>query len=1078
MTYSIIIPTYNHCEDFLKPCLESIFRYTDLSDVEIIISANGCIDNTKAYVDSLPYNVKLVWSDTATGYTKATNDGIKVATGDYIILMNNDVVLLPQETNTWLHMLCNPFIDGKVGITGPMKFSWDCGGIQYDGMAFWLVAIRKEVFASIGILDEIYSPGMGEDGDFCIRATSSGYTLVSVPNDVKTAFGAGPGHDAFPIYHAGNGTFADDERLKNDIIERNNKILANKYGKKKYSIVIPTYNHCDDLLKPCIESIIEHTDLDNTEIIVVANGCEDNTHIYVSSLGDLAKLIWVDDAIGYTKATNIGIQAARGEYIILLNNDTMFLSQEKNTWIRLLEAPFINPKMGITGVLENYDPYADAKFLVFFCVMIPKKLFNEIGILDEIFSPGYGEDIDFSLRAAKAGYSYKSVDSFIYVNGNTHTTYPIWHKNNKTFGEISEYSTKIVVRNSAILAQRYGKKMKKYSVVIPTYNHCDDLLKPLVDSIIKYTNLDNIEFIIVANGCTDNTKAYVESLGAPFKLVWSTDAIGYTKATNLGIKECNSEFVILLNNDTELLSQTKNDWLKILGAPFADEKVGMVGPLEMFDRYSNHHVLIFFCVMIRKKLFDELGLLDEIYSPGGGEDIDFTIRAQKAGWKTMPTSIPTYTASVKTNVGDFPIWHKDNQTFRDIPEYTKSIIKVNGLLNCKRYNDNIKLNLGAGGIDYDGFLSVDMYDKRSNIPMDITKLDFDDNTVVEIMASHVFEHLNPYHSVAILQEWLRVLKPGGKLAMEMPDIEALCKSFLAEKDYYKKMGILNAVYGSVNTTDVGGPDEITSPHLFGWWPESLFNHLQAAGYIDITFHPEKWPHPCDNLRVEAYKPSITIDKDNLKAQEPNTYHEIFEQNTYGVETAEVRGKTVIDIGANLGMFSLSCLSRGATKLIAIEAQPTVYNLGMLNNIAPYPAIIPLNYAASDVDGAIVHIPNAHVASRVGGTDGDAVETITLATVLDRYNIIGDDLVMKIDCEGSEFNILLPAPTELLRRFNIIYMEVHANTNENPAYHDVKLIENKMIASGFNLAKRFTYYSYNEKGESFHIGVYVEKWVRV
>jgi hypothetical protein len=58
------------------------------------------------------------------------------------------------------------------------------------------------------------------------------------------------------------------------------------------------------------------------------------------------------------------------------------------------------------------------------------------------------------------------------------------------------------------------------------------------------------------------------------------------------------------------------------------------------------------------------------------------------------------------------------------------------------------------------------------------------------------------------------------------------------------------------------------------------------------------------------------------------------------------------------------------------------------------------------------------------------------------------------------------------------MEVHANTNENPAYHDVKLIENKMIASGFNLAKRFTYYSYNEKGESFHIGVYVEKWVRV
>ena len=48
MRYSIVIPTYNHCEDLLKPCLESIFKYTDMTDVELVISANGCTDNTDA----------------------------------------------------------------------------------------------------------------------------------------------------------------------------------------------------------------------------------------------------------------------------------------------------------------------------------------------------------------------------------------------------------------------------------------------------------------------------------------------------------------------------------------------------------------------------------------------------------------------------------------------------------------------------------------------------------------------------------------------------------------------------------------------------------------------------------------------------------------------------------------------------------------------------------------------------------------------------------------------------------------------------------------------------------------------
>jgi len=125
----------------------------------------------------------------------------------------------------------------------------------------------------------------------------------------------------------------------------------------KYSVVIPTYNHCDDFLKPCIESIVEYTDLNDVEIIVSANGCTDNTKVYLDELKTIIpnlKTVWSDAPLGYPKATNLGIQASSGEKIVLLNNDTKFLNQEKNTWLNLLAAGFENPKCGITCVVKEY----------------------------------------------------------------------------------------------------------------------------------------------------------------------------------------------------------------------------------------------------------------------------------------------------------------------------------------------------------------------------------------------------------------------------------------------------------------------------------------------------------------------------------------------------------------------------------------------------------------------------------------------------------------------------------------------------------------------------------------------------
>jgi FkbM family methyltransferase len=621
----------------------------------------------------------------------------------------------------------------------------------------------------------------------------------------------------------------------------------------------------------------------------------------------------------------------------------------------------------------------------------------------------------------------------------------------------------------------------RYSVIIPTYNHREDLLQPCLESIVKYSNMDDIEVIVVANGCTDDTKEYCESLDY-VQLVWRDEAIGYTAATNLGIKASSGEFVLLLNNDTELLDQPLNKWLDMIVAPFADPEVGLSGPLMLHDDYADFDVIIFFCAMIRREVFDKVGILDEIFSPGGGEDIDFAVRTAQAGYKIVATTPTTFS---ETNVGGVPIWHKDNQTYKAIPEYTNHIVKRNGLINCKRYNKNIKLNLGSGGVPYKGYLSVDMYDRRAHVQMDITKLDFDDNSVTEILASHVFEHLNPYHSIAILEDWLRVLKPGGKLIMEMPDIEGLCKRFVTASTG-ERYGILNAIYGSVNTTDVGGPDNITSPHLFGWWRQSLWDHMTNAGFTNIQFMEEQIPHPETNLRVEANKPGGTpvpptpkgrVDRESLKAQEPATYIEIFETDSYRLVDSEVRGKIVVDVGANLGMFSLRCIELGAKRIFSIEAQPTVYKLGLLNNVKGFSEIIPLNAAVWDKDGEQMTILNEHVGSKVtAGGEGDKVSTITLKTLVD--GTPEDDIVLKLDCEGSEFNILLNTDLETIRKFAFIHIELHANTNENPDYQDVEVVRNKLTEFGFERVSMMPVLWFGNNGETREIGVYVEKWVRV
>ena len=379
----------------------------------------------------------------------------------------------------------------------------------------------------------------------------------------------------------------------------------------------------------------------------------------------------------------------------------------------------------------------------------------------------------------------------------------------------------------------------KYSIVIPTYNHCDDLLRPCLESIVRFTDLSDAEVLVVANGCTDGTKEYVESLGEPFKLIWVEEQLGFTKATNLGFKQAIGDYVVLLNNDTMLLEQKGNAWLEMLQKPFLDDSsTGLTGVLELRCQYTEEKFFVFFCTMITQEVFATVGYLDEVFSPGGGEDIDFCIRTRKAGFKTVVAdTCKHYPGSEGQPV--FPIYHVAEGTFKDYPEWKLIFDRNSKLLRDRKASGYyggqklMKLNLGCGNWKLPGYVNCDLYDPAADEKWDARAIPLPDNSADEIYTSHVFEHFDYKEAFTVLEEWKRVLKPGGTVIIETPNFYTSCKEFV--KLYEEgNWGQVNQIYGHFFSEPYVSIGQV---HKFMYTPEQMMWTLQTMGYVNIRQEP-------------------------------------------------------------------------------------------------------------------------------------------------------------------------------------------------------------------------------------------------
>lgn len=238
----------------------------------------------------------------------------------------------------------------------------------------------------------------------------------------------------------------------------------------------------------------------------------------------------------------------------------------------------------------------------------------------------------------------------------------------------------------------------KYSIIIPTYNHCNDLLVPCIESIFKYSDVYDIELIISANGCKDNTRDYLNflqemytTLGMEknYKVIWNDDPLGFAKATNLGIEAATTDLITLVNNDVVFLGQPKNRWLDMLSRHFQDPAVGISSVLKGFSPPAGRDFAVFFCVMIHRKVFEKIGLLSLDYGIGAGEDTEFCIAAEDAGFKIAEAmENKQWSHELGMMVGDFPIYHKGEGTVHDpelVPNWDK-IFMDNSITLSKKFN--------------------------------------------------------------------------------------------------------------------------------------------------------------------------------------------------------------------------------------------------------------------------------------------------------------------------------------------------------------------------------------------------------
>jgi GT2 family glycosyltransferase/glycosyltransferase involved in cell wall biosynthesis len=240
---SLIVLTYNNLA-LTKECLHSIERNTEYDNYEVIIVDNLSTDDTRDYLQNTYMgrpNYTVILNDENVGFAAGNNIGLEKATGDILVVLNNDTYVSPF----WLGNLVKAFKrNPELGLIGPVTNNigneskinisysdWSemhMKSLQYisshvnelypmDCLAFFCAAIRREVYSDLGGISLDYGLGFFEDDDYCKRVKASGWGLAAV-------------EDSFVHHHLSASFNQLKNNKKEQLMLQNRAIFESKWG--------------------------------------------------------------------------------------------------------------------------------------------------------------------------------------------------------------------------------------------------------------------------------------------------------------------------------------------------------------------------------------------------------------------------------------------------------------------------------------------------------------------------------------------------------------------------------------------------------------------------------------------------------------------------------------------------------------------------------------------------------------------------------------------------------------------------------------------------------------------------------
>ena len=465
------------------------------------------------------------------------------------------------------------------------------------------------------------------------------------------------------------------------------------------SIITPIFNTPVPWLEEAVASV-EQQAYENWELLLVDDASTD-----AATLEALAKieqrdprlrLLRLEKNSGISVASNLGLEAARGDWIGLLDHDDLLEPDALYQTAKLLQqhpaADLIysdEDKLTETGFdapmfKPDWSPdfFLSYNYLCHFTT-IRLALVRELGG----FRPDYdfAQDYDLFLRVMSRTPRIHHVPRILYhwrrSEGSTSTN--IRSKPNALEAArrgLSDFLAReqqvghvaIDWRTHGFRIRRQLKEEKKISIIVATRDRID-LLARCIASVEAKTSYENYEIVVVDNDSqSEEARDYFRN--SPHRLLRYAGPFNYSAINNLAVEKTEAPWILFLNNDTEVIS---NDWLTAMAEHVQRPEVGAIGARLLFRNETIQHAGVVLgvrgmvkhafyglpaespgvcrqlqvtrnysavtaaCLLTRRDVFQEVGGFDEEHLPVIFNDVDLCLKMRQAGYLIVYTPFAT-----------------------------------------------------------------------------------------------------------------------------------------------------------------------------------------------------------------------------------------------------------------------------------------------------------------------------------------------------------------------------------------------------------------------------------------------------